>query len=207
MSKPSFGSGMVERPLPLALGFLLLAAALAGCASASDGTASAYVKDAASTSFREVHLVITGVSIHQSSDGNATAGWTQVFSGSGTDVNLMNTSGAKAAFLGESGLPAGKYQQVRLTASSAYGIGTDGARVAIALPAKELKVVKGFKVEAGKETQLVLDLDLEKSLKEGKDGWEFKPVIGKLYAALKEKADKPAAGHVGDVDLKDDAAE
>ncbi|MEA3144171.1 MAG: hypothetical protein QOG31_1495 [Thermoplasmata archaeon] len=206
MSKASFGSGMVARSLPLALGFLLLAAALAGCAMASDGTVSAYVKDTASTDFREVHLVVTGVSIHQSSDGNGTAGWMQVFSGAGTDVDLMNASGAKAAFLGESGLPAGKYQQVRLTASSAYGIGMDGARVAIALPAKELKVVKGFKVEAGKETQLVLDIDLEKSLKEGKDGWELKPVIGKLYSALKEKQAKPAAGSVAAVDLGDDAA-
>ncbi|HUR63419.1 MAG TPA: DUF4382 domain-containing protein [Candidatus Thermoplasmatota archaeon] len=197
---------MVARPPSLALGLLLLAAALAGCASASDGTASAYVKDAAPAGFREVHLVITGVSIHQSSDGNSSAGWTQVFSGAGTDVNLMNASGAKAAFLGESGLPAGKYQQVRLTASSAYGVGMDGARIAIALPAKELKVVKGFKVEAGKETQLVLDVDLEKSLKEGKDGWELKPVIGKLYSALKEKGAKPSAGSVAAVDLRDDAA-
>jgi len=184
----------------------LLVTALAGCSSGGDGSASAYVKDATSDTFSQVHLVITQVSIHQSSDGNATAGWVVLFSGS-VHVDLMNTTGTKAAFLGQASLPAGKYQQMRITASEAFGIDKTGAHVAIGLPNKELKVVKGFKVESGKETQLVLDIDLEKSLKQKGTEWEFKPVIGKLYAAVKDKADKPEAGKIGDVDLKDDAAE
>ncbi|MES2154072.1 MAG: DUF4382 domain-containing protein [bacterium] len=197
---------MKGRRLAIPCVLLFLLAALSGCSSGGDGTASAYVKDAVSNDFREVHLVITQVSIHQSAGGNETAGWKVLFSGS-VDVNLMNASGTKAAFLGQADVPAGKYQQMRIMASSAYGITTSGARVTIGLPNNDLKVVKGFKVDSGKETQLVLDLDLEKSLKQKGADWEFKPVIGKLYAAIKDKSDKPAAGKIGDVDLKDDAAE
>ncbi len=186
--------------------FVFVLTALAGCSSGGDGSASVYVKDAVSNDFREVHLVITQVSIHQSSDGNESAGWKVLFSGN-VDVNLMNATGTKAAFLGQADIPSGKYQQMRITASSAYGIDNSGARVEIGLPNKELKVVKGFKVESDKETQLVLDIDLEKSIKAKGTGWEFKPVIGKLYAAIKDKSDKPQAGKIGDVDLKDDAAE
>jgi hypothetical protein len=195
------------------LASLFLVAALAGCAASSDSSASAYIKDAPQTlTFKEVHLVITKVSIHQSASGNgtgddnSTAGWKELFSGSGTDVNLMNATGNKAFFLGSADLDSGKYQQMRITASSAYGINLAGSRVAIDLPEKELKVVKGFKLEAGKQTQLVLDIDLEKSLKQRTDTtWEFKPVIGKLYAGIKEKGDKPKDGELKDVDLKDDA--
>lgn len=194
----------------MALRLSLLAACLAaafvlpGCASDGDGTASFYVKDAATDEFREVHLVITQVSIHQSG-GNESSGWKVLFTGS-QDVDLLNTTGAKAAFLGEAGLAAGKYQQLRLTASSAYGITMDGNRTDIGLPDKELKVNKGFTVEAGQETQLILDIDLDKSVKEKGDGWEFKPVIGKLYAAKGDKEAKPAAGTVETVALEDDAA-
>lgn len=187
---------------------LFLIGALAGCAASGDSTASAYVKDSVSTTFREVHLVITSVSIHESSDGNETSGWKDLFSGPATDVNLMNASGSKAFFLGRADLAAGKYQQMRIQASNAFGIDMAGANVAISLPNKDLKVVKGFKLEPGKETQLVLDIDLEKSLKQSKDGsWEFKPVIGKLYAGIKEKGDKPDAGEVKELELKDDASE
>ncbi|HUR61624.1 MAG TPA: DUF4382 domain-containing protein [Candidatus Thermoplasmatota archaeon] len=199
---------MVAPRLAFSLACMFLVGALAGCAADGDSTASAYVKDSVSTSFREVHLVITGVSIHQSGGGNETSGWKDLFNGPGTDVNLMNASGSKAFFLGRTDLAAGKYQQMRIQASSAYGIDMAGAHVAISLPDKDLKVVKGFKLEAGKETQLVLDIDLEKSLKQDKSGaWEFKPVIGKLYAGIKEKGDKPSGGELKDVDLKDDATE
>ncbi len=197
---------MATRTFALPIATLFLIVALAGCSSGGDGSASVYVKDAVTDDFSAVHLVITKVSIHQSSSGNETAGWKVLFSGS-QDVNLMNATGTKAAFLGAADMTPGKYQQMRIEASSAYGTDTSGAQVAIALPNKELKVVKGFKIEAGKETQLVLDIDLEKSLKESKSGWEFKPVIGKLYAAIKDKSDKPESGKIGDVELKDDAAE
>lgn len=186
---------------------ILVASLLAGCAATGDSSASAYIKDAPTTlTFKEVHLVITQVSIHQSSNGNDTAGWKVLFSGSGTDVNLMNATGSKAFFLGSADLDSGKYQQMRIQASSAHGVNLAGQNVAIDLPNKDLKVVKGFKLEAGKQTQLVLDIDLEKSLKQRGDGsWEFKPVVGKLYAGIKEKGNQPRAGELKEVELKDDA--
>lgn len=200
---------MRNASLALMTACVMLVTALAGCAGSGQGSASVYVKDAPTDTFSEVHLVITKVVIHQSSSGNntdenGTAGWKTLFEGS-VDVDLLNTTGAKAAFLGEAGLPAGKYQQLRLEASSAYGIKKDGTRVDIDLPVKELKVVRGLRVEADKETQIVIDIDLEKSLQEGKNGYAFKPVLGKLTAGIKEKSEKPTPGTVETVNQTDDA--
>lgn len=181
-------------------------ALFAGC-TGNDGYASAYVKDAPSDTWRAVHITFTAVSIHQSGDN--TTGWTTLYSSSGgSTVDLLNTSGLRAAFLGETGLPAGHYQQMRITVLMAHGILSDGTAVNIGLPqGGELKLSKSFKVQAGKETQIVIDFDLEHSLTQKNGAWEFKPVVGKIYAAIKDKTDKPEAGKIESVDLKDDAAE
>ena len=239
---PRLWPTMAVRALPVAL---LIALALSGCstdtsddggASSSGGTgsASAYVKDAPSDDFAEVHVVFTEVSVHRSggdgdsdanttttfgtstgfstSVGNATvtgsvnatgtssantttasgpsAGWIVLFSDtSGVDVDLLNTTGARAAFLGESELAAGHYQQVRITVKEAYGIDHDGERVNITVASGTLKSVKSFEVEDGEETRVTIDIDLEKSLKQTGNGqWRMTPVIGKTSAAVVDDA-------------------
>ena len=186
-------------------------AALAGCAS-SDGEASVYVKDAPADQWRSVHVTITEVSIHQSSSGNSsdansTSGWKVLFSDSaGLTVDLLNTTGTRAAFLGSEGLAAGHYQQIRISISAAHGIDSTGKSVDIAVPDKGyVRTSKSFKVEEGKETQIIIDIDLEKSLVEKNGAWEFKNKIGKVYTHVKEKGDKPEKGEVENVELKDDA--
>jgi hypothetical protein len=184
---------------------LLVSAALAGCAS-DGGQASVYVKDAPADDWQAIHITFTEVAVHQSG-GNDTSGWKTLFSDSaGVTVDLLNTTGARAAFLGETGLAAGHYQQIRIYASSAHGIRKDGTGVDIALPEKGyVHTSKSFKVEAGKETQIVIDIDLEKSLVLKGGQWEFKPKIGKVYTAIKEKDGKPDKGDVENVELRDDA--
>lgn len=220
---------------PVAAVLLLAALALAGCSANDDspdggsgsGSASAYVKDAPSDDFREVHVVFTQVSVHRSgeNEGNTTttvgtatgtstaignttvtasvsgsatatstnasheAGWIVLFSdAAGVDVDLLNTTGAKAAFLGEAdGLDAGRYQQIRITIKEAYGIDHDGERVNITVSSGMLKSVRSFEVEDGMETRITIDIDLEKSLKQQGNGeWRMSPVIGKTTAAVVE---------------------
>ena len=228
---------MAFRALPVAL---LIALALSGCSQSTNddggdsatggtGSASAYVKDAPSDDFAEVHVVFTEVAVHRSggsgsnatstavgtstglstSVGNTTvsgsvnatatsnstvtndgsgseAGWVVLFSdASGVDVDLLNTTGARAAFLGEADLAAGHYQQVRITVTEAYGIDHDGNRTNITVSSGTLRSVKSFEVEDGEETRVTIDIDLEKSLKQTGNGqWRLTPVIGKTSAAV-----------------------
>ena len=250
---------MALRALPVAL---LIALALSGCSTNDDqgdsstggtGSASAYVKDAPSDDFAEVHVVFTEVAVHRSggSDGNTTtgngtgtstgvttsvgnttvsgsvnatvsgsanattsgsaseAGWIVLFSdASGVDVDLLNTTGARAAFLGEADLDAGHYQQVRVTVKEAYGIDHDGERVNITVSSGTLRSVKSFEVEADEETRITIDIDLEKSLRQTGNGqWRLTPVIGKTTALVVDDASSgEESAQPGDVESVPESA-
>ncbi|MFO1533300.1 MAG: DUF4382 domain-containing protein [Thermoplasmatota archaeon] len=192
--------------MPVAvLACLMTLTAFAGCTSGDDGDASVYVKDKPAGDWSAVHITFTEVSVHQSG-GNESSGWKVLYSdASGTTVDLLNASGTRAAFLGASGLPAGHYQQVRIHVSKAHGVDSAGVGNDIGLPNGDLRTSKSFKVEAGKETQITIDIDLDHALTMKGDGWEFKPVIGKVYTHVKEKGSHPDEGEVAAVDLTDDA--
>lgn len=225
---------------PVAALLLMTALLLAGCTQSDDpdggdgggsggtGSASAYVKDAPSDDFREVHVLVSEVLVHRSASaadnattavgtGTATgtttvvanttlsasasatvsstntstaagsgsqAGWIVLFSGS-IDVDLLNTTGARAAFLGEEDLAAGHYQQIRMTVTKAWGITHTGENKTITVSSGTLRSVKSFEVEAGEETRITIDIDLEKSLKQTGNGqWRMTPVIGKTTAQV-----------------------
>lgn len=220
----------------LALALSMTALVVSGCSQpgheseqqgGATGSASAYVKDAPSDDFREVHVTFTQVFVHRSSgstmtttsdgtgvstavgnvtatasatatgsangtttDSGSEAGWVSVFDdASGADVDLLNTTGARAAFLGESDLDAGHYQQVRITAIEAYGIGHDGERVEITVSSGTLRSAKSFVVEEGRETRITIDIDLERSLHQTGGGqWRLTPYIGKTTAATVDDA-------------------
>lgn len=186
---------------------LLLAALLGGCSDSEEAYFSVFVQDAPTDEFRSVFVNFTEVSVHQSG-GNGTSGWRTVFSDAdGITVDLLNVTGTRAAFLGEATLRPGHYQQLRFTAASAYGILVDGTRVEIDVPDKSpLRTSKSFRLEAGKETQLVLDIDLDKSLVQKGGEWELKAKIGKVVASIQEREAKPAKGEATEVNLADDAA-
>lgn len=170
---------------------MLVAAGLAGCVT-EDGTGSAsiYVKDAATNEFDEIHVVFTKVSIHGAGNGSDNGtGWITVWENeTGQDIDLLDLSGDRAAFLGEADLAAGKYTQIRIQATEAYGM-QNGSRIDITLSNPTLKVVKSFDVEAGEESRIVIDFDLDRSVKEqGKNGWRMTPVIGKTTVTIVDDA-------------------
>ncbi len=197
-------------PKPTLIALLLAGALLPGCFGDEQGSASVYVKDAPTDKFDEIHVVFTKVEVHAADsvaddgdeagdaddnetddEGNQTgalAGWKTVFSNAtGVDVDLLNASGARAAFLGEADLEAGKYTQVRVHVKEAYGV-QNGTRVNITVSSGTLKLIHPFDVEADKETRIVLDFDLDRSLRQqGMDGaWRMTPVVGTVSADVVE---------------------
>jgi hypothetical protein len=190
------------------LAILTLVAALAsGCTSPADGSASVYVKDAPTDEFDEIHVVFTQVSVHAAGDGddddsgdddNQTAGWKVLFdNATGADIDLLNVTGTRAAFLGEDDLPAGKYTQMRIHVKEVYGMQGD-SRVAISLSSGTLKLNHPFEVESDEETRLVLDFDLDGSLRQQSDGsWRMTPVVGHVDA---EQVDDDASGEDADAE-------
>ncbi len=202
---------------PILAGLVLLAALTSGCAaSEGDGSASVYVKDAPTDEFDEIHVVFTKVQVHaagsadgeeddeddgtdgnETDDGNETgdgssAGWKVLFSSSsGVDVDLLNASGAQAAFLGEADLAAGRYTQLRVTVEEAYGM-ANGTKVPLTLSSGTLKLNHPFTVKADAETRLVLDFDLDGSLhQQGNGAWRMTPVVGSVSA---EEVDDASSG-------------
>lgn len=178
----------------------LVAVAFAGCvgsAPASAGTASIYVKDAPTDDFAEIHVVFTKVEVHAAQDEGDHEGdevspdggsWITVWENStAQDIDLLNATGDRAAFLGETELGAGNYTQIRVYATAAYGIDHDGERHDFALAPTPLKVVRSFQVESGMETRIILDYDLHRSIVQmGPNGYRMTPVIGKTITQIVE---------------------
>lgn len=169
--------------------FALAATAFAGCTESGQGSASVYVKDAPTDEFDEIHVVYTKVEVSRAGDNETDGGWVTLFeNATGADVDLLSANGSRAAFLGEETLEAGRYGQIRVHVLEAYGV-RDGERVDFRVPSGTLKVVRSFEVEAGMETRIVLDFDLDRSLKEtGNGDWIMTPVVGKTLATVVEDA-------------------
>lgn len=176
----------------------LITVALSGCTAIETGSASIYVKDAPTDEFAEIHVVFTEVRVHASGNAseNGTAGWqTIVENGTGIDVDLLNASGDRAAFLGETGLSAGKYTQLRIIVAEAFGIDHDGVRHNFTIPSGTLKLNRPFTVEADQETRIILDFDLDKSLKQNPQGWRMTPVVGQTLVEVVEDSESGAEVH------------
>lgn len=157
--------------------------ALAGCATSTNhtGSLSIYVKDAPTDEFDEIHIVFHQIQVHAAGNETENGTWLTVYENTtGFDVDLLDAQGARAAFLGEANLSAGKYTQIRIHVTQAYGV-QGNSTVPIALSNGILKVVRSFDVEADQETRLVLDFDLDRALKETGQGWRMTPVIGKTF--------------------------
>lgn len=167
------------------------------------GTMTTYVKDAPTDEFSEIWIRFDEVTVHRAGDddteGNETGGngtngnetdgsWTTVVDDDrAIDLLSFSESGSKA-FLGSDELTAGRYTQIRVNITEAWGIrASDGENVTITVAQTEAKVVRTFTVEANTTTQVVIDLDLDRSLVrqggpqgQGGSSWRMTPVIGSV---------------------------
>lgn len=193
---------------------------LSGCVTGGEGSASIYVKDAPTDEFDEIHVLFSAVEVHYAGSGSAEADnetdgnetdeddgeWrTLVESEDGIDVDLLNASGTRSAFLGEADLEAGTYTQIRVQVIEAYGI-KDGERSDFRVPSGTLKLVRSFDVEADQETKITLDFDLDRSLTQAGQGqWILTPVVGTTYVEVVEDDESGEDVHE-EGDIQEDAA-
>ena len=188
---------MQPRPA-LAIASLLAFAALAGCtAEASSGSASIYVKDAPLMGFDEIHVVFTQVQVeveHEDEDHDENETGSDEADGeaedasdeegdddqvvtlfsdpAGVDVDLLAANGTKAAFLGETDLPVGDYDEILVTVKEAYGI-QNGTRVPFVLEETVVELDHVFVVGSGRAPRLVIDFDLAESLEREDGAWHM----------------------------------
>ena len=180
---------------------LLLSAFMAGCGGgggsgdgggSGSGTLGISLTDAPACGFDAVNVTVTKVRVHQSGTASDSAGgWSEITLNPARKINLLDLTNGVFEYLGETGLPAGHYTQVRLllapnNASSPFSnsvvLPSDpGTEIALRTPSAVqtgIKLVHGFNVAAGQRTDLMLDFDACKSVVAlGNGGFLLKPVI------------------------------
>jgi hypothetical protein len=158
--------------------------------SASMGTLRVALTDAPACGYDSVNVTVDRVRVHQSAgaaDGDA--GWSEIVLSSPTRIDLLALTNGVLFPLGQTALPAGQYQQVRLVLAGNAGSGspansvmpTGGSETAMQTPSamqSGLKLIHQFTVQPGTLVDLVLDFDACKSIvRQGNGQFMLKPVI------------------------------
>lgn len=182
---------MKRSALLLALPFSL-ALALGGCggdSSGGTGTLSVAMTDAPSCGYDHVYVTVDRVRVNQSdSAGVNDPGWHEVALATPQKIDLLSLSNGVLTALGQTPLPAGHYEQVRLmlvpnTGSSLQNsiVPTGGTEQALSTPSATqsgYKVVGSFDVAANTLVDLVLDFDACHSVVlQGNGSYALKPVV------------------------------
>lgn len=183
----------------LGLGLLLTACGGGGGSGASQGTLATVLTDAASDAYRAVYVTIDRVDVHHDADGS----W-QTVATPGKTYNLLDLVNGVRQTLGITALDAGHYTQLRLVLGATPGPGTNlfslphpyanyvidnsNAVHELTVPSgltTGLKVVNGFDVSAGGNTELLLDFDaLSSVVVAGSSGkYQLKPTVKVLDTA------------------------
>lgn len=163
----------------------------------SMGTLQASITDAPACGFDQVNVTVSKVRVHQSAGaGETEGGWTDITVSPAKKINLLNLTNGVLESLGQTALPAGRYQQVRLVldpntgtalANSVVPSGTT-AEVTLDTPSavsSGIKLNADFEVLAGQTASLVMDFDACKSvLTKGNGKYALKPVIKVIPSLL-----------------------
>lgn len=182
--------------LPMLLGGAL---ALSGCNSgdsAGSGTLNVALTDAPSCGYDHVYITVDRVRVNASAvAGENAAGWHEVVLDTPRKIDLLSLTNGVLTELGQTGLPAGHYQQVRLVLVPNTGnalnnsiVPTGGSEQALATPSgaqSGYKVVGGFNVGSNEVVDLVLDFDACRSIvAKGNGGYALKPVVTATVQAV-----------------------
>jgi hypothetical protein len=156
---------------------------------ATAGTLSVSLTDAPACGFDAVNVTVNKVRVNTSSTASDTdAGWTDITLSPAKKINLLNLTNGVLESLGQTSLPAGHYNQMRLVLDPNTGTGlansvtpTGGSETTLSTPSavqSGIKLVNGFDVAAGQTTSVVLDFDACKSIvTQGKGRYSLKPVV------------------------------
>jgi hypothetical protein len=173
----------------IAVSLALVAGACSSSSNDSGAGANFRVNltDAPMMGMQAVNVTITGVRVHQSaSAGPGDAGWVDMPVTAAMPVDMLSIQG-KLYELCSTNLPAGQYQQVRMTVQQNAGAAPpyhnsvmtmDGVVHPMAMPA-DMKVVHSFVVTDGTTTELTMDLQVAQSMHQQGNGQYFMtPVVG-----------------------------
>jgi len=188
---------------PLRLLALSSALALAACGGGGDGsssssssssssntgTLSVSMTDAPACGFDHVFVTVDKVRVHTdpNADVNGT-GWVDVTVSPARRIDLVSLTNGVLTNLGQTPLPAGTYQQIRLVlvpngagAPANSVVPTGGAEQALDTPSavqSGIKINRPFTVAANTLSDLVLDFDACKSVvTRGNGSFGLKPVV------------------------------
>jgi hypothetical protein len=203
--------------LPAIAAAAILAACGGGGGGTSGGTGTLSVKltDAPACGYDHVWVTVTKVRVHKSDTaGDSDPGWSEVLvDPAKSRIDLLGLQNGVLADLGQTALPEGRYQQVRLVLADNKDVAganqlvltSDKSVVNLDTPSAQqsgLKLKHGFDVAAGTEVDLVLDFDACKSIvKAGNSGkYNLKPVVsvipilvGSIAGAVDPEAARAAA--------------
>lgn len=182
---------------PLRLLALSSALALAACGGGGDGsssssntgTLSVSMTDAPACGFDHVFVTVDKVRVHTdpNADVNGT-GWVDVTVSPARRIDLLSLTNGVLTTLGQTPLPAGTYQQIRLVlipngagAPANSVVPTGGAEQALDTPSavqSGIKIIRPFTVAPNTLSDLVLDFDACKSVvTRGNGTFGLKPVV------------------------------
>jgi hypothetical protein len=119
------------------------------------------------------------VSVHEENESERLeeSGWV-ILSNKTTTVDLKALSGNASAFLAGADVPAGSYNQIRLSITNATATLPNGTTAPVIVPSGALRLQAHFTVSNGNETAVTLDFDLDHALIKTGDGkFILKPVL------------------------------
>jgi len=158
--------------------------------SSGQGTLNVSMTDAPACGFDHVFVTVDRVRVHSDPNADVNAsGWSDIVLSPARRIDLLTLTNGVLTTLGQTGLPAGTYQQVRLVLTPNSGGGapansvvpTGGTEQPMDTPSavqSGIKIIRPFTVASGTLTDLVLDFDACKSVvTRGNGTFSLKPVV------------------------------
>ncbi len=181
----------LPNPLTPALVAASLLAACGGGGSATTGTLRLSLTDAPACGYDNVWVTVEKVRVHQSgSAGDADSGWSEVVLDTPRRVDLLTLTNGTLEPLGQTALPAGSYNQMRLVLAANTAANplansikpTGGTETALTTPSAQqsgLKMKIKIDVAADTVADFAIDFDACKSfVKAGNSGqYKLQPVL------------------------------
>lgn len=165
----------------LAFGVAASAAILAACGGGGDddgggtGTLSVSMTDAPACGFDHVFVTVDKIRVHTSANAeDGAGGWAEIDVNPSRRIDLLSLQNGTLTKLGQTVLPAGQYQQVRLVLDRNTGnslansvVPTGGAEQPLDTPSATqsgYKIIRPFTVQRDTLVDLVLDFDACRSI-------------------------------------------
>jgi hypothetical protein len=157
--------------------------------STATGTLHVQMTDSPSCGFDHVYVTVSKVRVNTNAQaGDADGGWTDVALASPQKIDLLSLTNGVLADLGQTALPSGQYQQVRLVLAQNQGnalansiVPTGGSEQPLDTPSATqsgYKIIRPFTVQPNTLVDLVLDFNACKSIvQKGNGSYSLKPVV------------------------------